>query len=343
MTNLASMFSGLIIDANVLETVKTSITIAINCIFPTIMIFMLLAGLIGYKRGIWRVTYNVFMLLIFYLTAFFTLNPLVRTLFNLDLGFTGFTNVVITNTKTGVSYYAPVTNLLDTFTEVVEGFYVLFGVEADPTKAAGFALAIAGSLLKLIIVIVDVLLITLFGWLVSLIFWHACFKHLIPQIAIKLTKLRWVSMLENAVKYLVITLLFMSPTTAIVNSINQAYQRSKSEMDTQSETIQNIGDFLDAYNNSLFAQTFFNWTADKDGLTFDARFIAKLTEYSINGSTVSLTGEFNNMLSSLGVVLNIVDYNFETNKPESINYESLMTKEMIETLFGIIKKSPGKK
>ncbi|MBP5694871.1 MAG: hypothetical protein J6X03_05505, partial [Bacilli bacterium] len=337
--NHLNAFINLTIYAISFSDIQNGINIFITCLFPAVIVGLVLAGLNGMRKGIWRVTYDVLMLSVFYLTAFLTLNPLIKTVFSMDLSFAGFTNVVITNTQSGVSFYVPITNVLDTFTGVVEGFYALFDVQADPAAAAGFALAVAGSLLKLILVFVHLFLITLFGWLISFILWHAAFKKIVPNIARKLTKLRLLSLLENAVKYVVIAFLFMSPTTAIVNSINQAYQNSKANLDTNSESVKNIGGFLDSYNDSLFAKAFFNWTVDKDGITFDAKFIAALTEYSLNGSTVSLTGEFNNVISSVGILLNVFDFDFDQMKIANIDVESLLTENMVESVFDIIKKS----
>ena len=324
---------------DVLQTVKTAVDISITALFPTILVGLLIAAFIGYKRGIWRITYNVLMLAIFYLTAFLTLDPLIKTLFNFDLSFLGQT-VIVKNPQTGNVFYAPITTLYETVRSVVEGLYLLYNVDATPATAVNFAFAITGSALKLVLIIIDVLLITLLGWLVSLILWHAAFKRLVPKIAMKVTRYKWISMAVNMVKYLAITLMFMSPFTAIVNSINQTYQHTKKEGNLpQSEVISTIGGFLDSYNNSLFANAFFNWTYDpKTGLTLDTKFVNALTTFSFNGNKISLPGEVTSLLSSTGTILNIISFDDE-NKINGIDYEVALSTETIHSLFNIIKRS----
>ena len=323
-----------------LSILKTAVDIGVTALFPTILVGLLLAALIGYKRGIWRVTYNVLMLCIFYLTAFLTLDPLIKTLFNWDLGFTGYHTVIVKNAETGNVYYAPVTTLYETAKSVVEGFYLLYNINATPASAVNFAFAITGSVLKLVIIIIDVLLITLFGWLISLLLWHIAFKRLVPKIAMKVTRYKWISMAVNMVKYLVIAFMFMSPLTSLVNSINQTYQRSKKESEIpQNEVIETIGGFLDSYNNSLFAQAFFNWTYnEKTGLTWDAKFVADLTTFSFNGNKISVPGELTSLLSSTGTIINMLSID-EEGKINGVDLEVALAPKTIEALFNIIKRS----
>ena len=339
--NLVKGFGARLIAMDqIWDIAKTAVDISITALFPILLVGLLLAALIGYKRGIWRVTYNVLMLAIFYLTAFLTLDPLIKTLFNWNLGFTGYTFVIVKNSSTGAAYYAPVTTLYETVRSVVEGFYLLYNIDATPTMAVNFAFTITGSVLKLVIIIVDILLITLLGWLISLLLWHIAFKHLVPKIAMKVTRLKWVSMVINMVKFVVITFMFMSPFTAIVNSINQTYQRTKRESEIpQNEVIQTIGGFLDSYNNSLFAKAFFNWSYnEKTGLTWDAKFVADVTTFSFNGNKISVPGEINSLLSSAGTILNMIAFD-ENNKISGIDYEVAFSTETIESLFAIIKRS----
>lgn len=340
MNLFAGIGRGITAMADVMDIVKTAVDVSITALFPALIVGLLLAALIGYKRGIWRTTYSVLVLAIFYLTAFLTLDPLIKTLFNLDLTWTGYTFVVIKNSQSGNTFYAPITNLYETVKSVVEGVYLLYNVDATPATAVNFAFTITGALLKLVIIIVDVLLITLLGWLVSLLLWHIVFKRLIPKIAVRVTRYKWISMVLEMVKYVVVAFLFMTPTTSIVNSINQAYQQTKKQDALpQNEVIATIGGFLDSYNKSLFANAFFNWTYnEKTGLTWDAQFIKDVTTFTFNGNSVSIPGELTSVLSSAGTIINMLTFD-SNNKFTGVDYEVALSTETVESLFAIIQRS----
>ena len=225
------------------------------------------------------------------LIAFFTLNALTDFIgsFDISMFWKGSLYIVRNIDGADVTYYVPITSVKDTLTELIKGFYTLYNVSASASSAANFALALTGSVLKIIVFIVDMFLIVTFGNFFSFLTWYLIFQHFIPRIARKLIKLRWVGMIETAVTFLVVTFLFMTPFTSLVNSLNQSYQNNRPKTDNQ--MVLNIGNFVDAYNDSLFAKILFNWTVDGSGMTLDTRLFDTLTT-SVSGEySIGLVGE----------------------------------------------------
>ena len=260
--------------------------IGLLVLFLLIVIGLFLAGLRGFLRGVWKSTHNMIFMLSLVLISFFTLTVLTDFIGSFDISIFWKGSLYITREIEGVptTYYIPITSVKGTLTEFLKGFYTLYNVSASAESAANFALALTGSILKIIVFIVEMFLIVTFGNFFSFLTWYLIFQHFIPRIARKLVKLRWVGMLETATTFLVVTFLFMTPLTSLVNSLNQSYQHNRPKTDNQ--LVVNIGNFVDAYNNSLFARILFNWTVDQSGMTLDTRLFDTLTtsvsgEYSI--------------------------------------------------------------
>ena len=269
--------------------------IGLLVLFLLIALGLFLAGLRGFARGVWKSTHNMVFMLSLVLIAFFTLDVLTDFIGSFDISMFFKGTLYITREVDGAAttYYVPITSVKETLTEFLRGFYTLYNVSASASSAANFALALSGSVLKIVVFVVDMILIVTLGNFFSFLTWYLIFQHFVPRVARKLVKLRWVGMLETAVTFLVVTFLFMTPLTSLVNSLNQSYQRNRPNSNNQ--LVMNIGNFVDAYNNSLFAQILFNWTVDESGMTLDTRLFDTLTT-SISGDySIGLVGEFANL------------------------------------------------
>lgn len=308
--------------------------IGLLVLFLLIAVGLFLAGLRGFLRGIWKSTHNMIFMLSLVLISFFTLTVLTDFIGNFDISLFWKGSLYITREIEGVptTYYVPITSVKETLTEFLKGFYTLYNVSASPSSAANFALALTGSILKIIIFIVEMFLIVTFGNFFSFLTWYLIFQHFIPRIARKLVKLRWVGMLETATTFLVVTFLFMTPFTSLVNSINQSYQHNRPKTDNQ--LVVNIGNFVDAYNQSLFAQILFNWTVDKNGMTLDTRLFDTLTT-SVSGEySIGLIGEFVNITN---IIVSSADGLSSSGDNEfAFDPTSLVTKEVADLLFDSI-------
>ena len=314
--------------------ITTYFNIGLLVLFLLIALGIFLAGLRGFMRGIWKSTHNMIFMLSLVLIAFFTLTVLTDFIGSFDISMFWKGSLYIARNIDGadVVYYVPITSVKGTLTELIKGFYTLYNVSASASSAANFALALTGSVLKIIVFIVEMFLIVTFGNFFSFLTWYLIFQHFIPRIARKLVKLRWVGMLETATTFVVVTFLFMTPFTSLVNSLNQSYQHNRPKTDNQ--MVVNIGNFVDAYNQSLFAQIFFNWTVDASGMTLDTRLFDTLTT-SVSGEySIGLVGEFANLTN---IIVTAADGLSSTGENEfGFDPTSLITKDIIDLAFDSI-------
>ena len=273
------------------------VNLGLVVLFVLIIVGFLIAGLRGFLRGVWKSTHNMIFMLSLFLIAFITLNALTDFVGTFPLSTFIKGSYCISREIDGeiVTYYVPITNVKETLTEFVKGFYTLYNVSASPSSAVDFSLALAYSILKIAVVLIDVILIMLLGTPACLLSWLLIFRHFVPRVARKKAKLRWIGLAETMVTFLLVTFMFLTPFTSIVNSVNQTYQKSqlKQDIDEQDEMVQTIGSFADAYNNSPFAKVFFNWTVDNNGMTYDTRLF--------NSLTTGVSGDY-----SIGVIKEIV-------------------------------------
>ena len=308
--------------------------IGLLVLFLLIAVGLFFAGLRGFIRGVWKSTHNMIFMLSLVLIAFFTLNVLTDFIgsFDISMFWKGSLYIVRNIDGSDVTYYVPITSVKETLTELIKGFYTLYNVSASASSAANFALALTGSVLKIVVFIVEMLLIVTLGNFFSFLTWYLIFQHFIPRIARKLVKLRWVGMLETATTFLVVTFLFMTPFTSLVNSLNQSYQHNRPKTDNQ--LVVNIGNFVDAYNQSLFAQILFNWTVDENGMTLDTRLFDTLTT-SVSGEySIGLIGEFANLTN---IIVSSADGLSSTGESEfAFDPTSLITKDMVDLVFDSI-------
>ena len=308
--------------------------IGLLVLFILLAVGLALAALRGFRRGVWKSTHNmVFMLGLIFL-AFFTLSAFTELVGSLDLSPFIKGTLYISREIDGelVTYYVPITSVKETLVNFIQGFYTLFNVAATAEKAANFALALASSVLKIVLFIVDMILIVTLGNLLSFLMWHLVAKHFVPKIARKLIKIRWLGMIETMVTFVVVTFLFMTPLTSLLNSLNQSYQKNRPN--TDNEMVMNIGNFVDAYNQSLFAQILFNWSVDEKGMTLDVRLFDSFTTGVSGDATIGLVGELANITNLIiGAGRGITS---STESEFSYDPTLLISKEYVDMVFDVL-------
>ncbi|HHT67243.1 MAG TPA: hypothetical protein GX010_03350 [Erysipelotrichaceae bacterium] len=305
-------------------------------LFLLILLTTLVSALIGFKKGIWKSTYRMLFMFSLVFIALLTLGPLTNFISSFDLSkfLTGEFYVSRVVEGETFTYYIPVTSVKETIGEIIKGLYVLFNVSVTEASATNFALAVVDSVLKIVVFIVDMVLIVTLGNLFCFIMWHIAFKRIVPKAARKIVKFRWVAAIEHAVTYFALAVLFFIPFTSILNSVNQAYQRNRPDNDN--EIILTVGNFIDAYNNSLFAQVFFNWTVDDSGMTLDTRLFDSFTTGVSGDVAIGLVSEIANLTDLAMVVINGLEI-----EGEEFNVEptSFITKEVVNSVFDSLGKS----
>lgn len=320
-----------------LEQISQYVDQGLIALFVVLLSSVFISALIGFKKGIWKATYRMIFMFSLILISFLTLSTFTEFLGNFDIS-QFFKGELFMSRKIGedvYTYYIPLTSVRGTLTELIRGFYVLFNVSTTDLSATRFAIAIVDSVLKLIFFLLSIILIVTLGNLFSFILWHLIFKRFVPKAAQKLVKLRWIAAIEHAVTYLALVILFFSPITSILNSVNQSYQRNKPE--TQDQMITNIGGFVDSYNNSLFAQVFFNWSVDESGMTFDTRLIDTFTTGISDDMSFSFIKEFTAITDLIMVGINGITFN--ENQEIAADFASFLTKDAVNTIFDGLEKS----
>ena len=311
--------------------------LALVVLFVVFIVGILIACLRGMRRGVWKSTHNMVFMLSLVIIAFVTLDPFCKFVENFDISpfFKG--SLFLSKTVDGetLTYYAPITSVKKTAVEFVKGFYYMFNVSASAKSATNFAFAVVESGLKIVLFLVDIILICTLGNFFSFITWFLIFQHFIPKIARRTIKIRWVGAIETAVTFVVLTALFFTPLTSLVNSLNQSYQRNKPK--SENAMILQVGNFVDAYNDSLFNKILFNWSVDKDGMTFDTKLFSTFTTGISEDVSVSLVKEIANLTNLViigagGVV---------TSEETQFTYDAveLISQEVVDSVFDVLTKS----
>lgn len=305
------------------------VNIGLVVLFVLLIICFIVAALRGFARGIWKSTHNMIFMLSLIVICFVTLDAFTNFVsqFPINLFLKG--SFYITRESGGVTstYYVEVTNLKETLNEYLKGLYLLYNVSVSEQSAASFALALTNSILKVAVVIIDMVLIVTLGNLLCLLSWVLVFRHLIPKVARKRIKVRWVGLVETLVTFTVVTFLFMTPFTAIVNSVNQAYKRNDVQNKADNEMVINIGNFVNAYDNSLFAKVFFNWSVDDKGMTYDAHLLDTFTTGISGDYTINIVREIVNIVDVLGASVGAVHDNEDGGV--TIEIGALITEEIV--------------
>ena len=317
-----------------IEQITNYFNIGLIVLFIVLVVGLGLALLRGFRRGVWKSTHNMFFMLGLIFLAFFTLAALTEFIGSFDLTQFIRGSFYIRREIDGevVTYWVPITSVKETLTNFIQGFYTLFNVSASPKAAYNFAIALSTSVLKVVIFIVEMLLIVIFGNFFSFLTWFLIFRHFVPKIAQKLVKIRWLGMIETGVTFVVVTFLFMTPFTSLVNSLNQSYQRHKPDSDN--EMVISIGNFVDAYNNSLFAKILFNWTVDESGMTLDTRLFDAFTTGISEDVSIGIVGELANITNL--VIAASQGITSSTNSQFEYDPAALITQEFADLAFDVL-------
>ena len=301
-------------------------------LFLLIVVGLILAALRGFKRGVWKSTHNMVFMLSLIVIAFFTLGIMADFVgsFQISMFFKGSFTLSRTVDGNTVTYYVPITTVKETLEEFIKGFYAIYNVSISSAEATNIAFALATSLLKVVVFIIDMILILTLGNLFSFLSWYLIFRHFIPRVARKTIKIRWLGLIETVATFLITTVLFLMPFSSLVNSVNQSYQKNKQNMAANAGLVENVGQFIDAYDKSLFAKVLFNWTVDSSGMTFDTRLFDSWTKGTSGGYSVGIVGEIANIANTIAMCSSAIN---SEGSEIVFDYTSLITREIVDQAF----------
>lgn len=303
-------------------------------LFILIIVCTLLAAVIGYKRGIWSATYRMIFMLVCIVVGICSLTAIANAVGTIDISsLIPYKTIIITNESSGVSYYAPITSIHDTLVSCFRGYYTVYHVTGSYAVATELAEAMASSVIKLASFIIIMVVIVVVGNILATLLWHLCFKRIIPKLARKRIKLPWASMGMNTVTFLVVGFLFLTPFTSMINIVNQNYKGSdKSE---SNQIVSYLDGFVESYDNSLFAQTFFNWKVNEStGLTLDSTILEALTQSTFENGSVGIISSIDSIADVGSTVLQYVGIDGNNSFTSAT-----ISQESIEAIFASLKDS----
>lgn len=309
------------------ELINQILNYSLLGLFILLIAGFILSIIIGIFKGVLSTTFKLVMFAILIVIAFVCLTPTYNFISNIDFSSKNlFLN--ISNSNTGQIISIPITSLKDTLIKAIEGFIYLFEVNnAQSSEIHALAIGLSEMIIKYLIVIIDVVLIATLGSLFIWLLWHVCFKHFIPKLVRKTVRIRWLAAIENGVICVVVSALFLMPFTSLVNTINQSYQRYGKDSDDP--IVNDITGFIDTYNDSMFAKTFFNWTVDENGVTFDSKLLDSIISTTVGDMETSFIDTVGNITDLGSSIINV----FTPASDSFINYGALLSEETLKSLF----------
>ena len=274
------------------EQIVSIIQLAANIAFYSILGILVIAFLWGLLQG-WRYgTYHMVFIGLLVALGLVTLGPVVDAISGYDLS--GIVTNPITVQIQEHSITVNVTTLSDTLTSFFDQLLRAYGVAASSDDIVAYSQALAGSVMKLVLIFAEGIIIAILGSLLVWILWHICFKFLFarkrpvqtypsgdasePVIVKRRPKrrLRLISGVEQLAVATVCMAMIVAPLSSVVNTISKNLEVDKGASE-QDETVGLVYDCLDAYENSIFAKVFFSVEGQDGTKTIDSQLISFLT------------------------------------------------------------------
>lgn len=320
--------NNILIDASTVDMINQIINGVSIGIFVLLIVGLVLSTVIGFFKGIFSTSFRLLFILGLAIIAFVFLPMLIQSVFDLDLSmfFSGYLNLSFDN---GAVISIEITSLRETFSNLVAVILQqVVGFNGSSSELAMAALSIAEMFIAYAVILTEGFIIGVFGNLNGIIAYQLIFKRFFAKMARKTAKLRVVSLFVEAVNYVLCCCLFLFPLTSMVNIANQAWQKYSPTSDD--ETVTMISSFMDTYNNSILAQSLFNWSTNNEGLTIDSQMLSSLLQTTIGDGQQSVVQTLNNLANLAGSVVD--GFTFEGGNV-SINYSYFISESTLTTLF----------
>ena len=268
----------------ILKWIDTGCLIAFIVSLALVLILFLRGLLRGWKAG----TYHLVAMAVFFIVPLFFLGMIADAIGGINIGQWIKDPIVITAGGRSVSIQ-PTTVFETVYNVIYALLHDLMRLNASAATTANYAIALAGSLIRLVIVFLWAIVTLTIGSLFITFLWHVGFKHIIRKEKRK-PKLRIVSALEEAIAFLAIAIVGIAPLSGLLNTI-----KNNAQIPPQSsnETVLMVRDVIDTYDKSIFNQAFFAWTKGSGTDTLDtqiAQFFAqnsyKIDEVTYNANIV---------------------------------------------------------
>lgn len=320
--------NNVLIDASTVDMINQIISGVSIGIFVLLIVGLVLSIVIGFFKGIFSTSFRLLFILGLAIVTFAFLPMLIQSIYDLDLSmfFSGYLNLSFDN---GAVVSIEITSLRETFSILVAVILQqVVGFNGSSSELAMAALSIAEMFIAYAVILIEGFIIGVFGNLIGIIAYQLIFKRFFAKMARKTAKLRVVSLFVEAVNYVLCCCLFLFPFTSMVNIANQAWQKYSPTSDD--ETVTMISSFMDTYNNSILAQSLFNWSTNNEGLTIDSQMLSSLLQTTIGDGQQSVVQTLNNLANLGGSIID--GFTFEGGNV-SINYSYFISESTLTSLF----------
>ncbi len=276
-----------------IEQLNSILNYVLIGIFVAIVVGLVLAMLIGFFKGIFPTAFRLLFVLTSFILCFSLLNMTVEAIESMDLSIfnLGYLKFGFEN---GSTILVPITTLEDTLANALAVILQnTIGYYGSTYQLVTVCLQLANMIIVYVIMLIEVILIAIFGNLIGMLLYQLIFKRFFAKFGRKNAKLKVIALFTNAVNFIICVGLFLSPFSSLVNIANQTI--GQSEYTSDDEVITTVTSFLDTYNNSILAQTLFNWTVNDQGLTLDSQFLSTVLTVTVGEGQESLINTLNNL------------------------------------------------
>lgn len=323
-------------DAATIQLITQIITWGSLGLLILIVLIILFAGIIGWRRGIFNAGFRLLFVGILIIIALSTVRPMVDFIGSRDMGpllrMFGYDSPTISIGGSSISFQ--ITSIYDTLTNLLIALGGSYGVVIPAGEIAEIVHGLVYLILSTFVVVMDGILISSLGNLGATILYHAIFKHLISKRVRKVVRVRGMAMLMGSVKSILVGAMLIFPFSSLINNAVQAFKDEDNGIIIDNELLSNVTTIVDAYDNSVLANVLFNWTAGSDGKTWDVMLMDSLTSADINGIKVSFIDELYNIVG-IGKTLTSAGI-FSEGGMDSIGSTLLANNEMVVSLLSAV-------
>lgn len=298
------------------------------------IIGMVILGFVfGFLRGVWREGFRLIFVGGLVLASIVFTRQIVDFAMDFDISSlaasAGYGSIALN--LNGAPIIVAVTTPYDTIYELLEQALLAFGFFITPA-IADLIIGLTLVILRYLIFIILAIVIFFLGETFAAILYFIPFRFIIPRNLRKKVKMRLLGGLAGALKMVLVLTMFLSPFTSLVNTVTGSFRDFDEEFGDQidAELYNEIMTFVNAYNDSTFAQTLFSWSLTNDGLSIDTAIMDYVTGQDLDEYRLTLANELGSFVDIAATLIGsgALDSTFS-----SIDTSLLITENVVNNLI----------
>ena len=278
--------------------------------FVAIVVFLALGFLRGLLRG-WRYgTYRLIAFTILIVIAFATLPAQANAVGGLNIA--QWVGPSLSTNVNGTPIDVTVTTVFGTINSFVSEVCKAFNV-GSPDSIAALATALATSVIKLAMMVVDAIIVIILGSFLVLLLWHLAFKHIIPKKQRKASykKGKIASAFEEVAIVGVLMAMFLTPFTSLINSVAHGFDGASGDDEASvvvdGPAYSTVKAALDTYDDSLLSKVFFgSYARNDENESFDEQLVNFFTSAPVANSAANAKISIGDLLGDVTKVASAI-------------------------------------